>query len=341
MEQHLLSAGPLLNEERSLCEAGYAFSLVKKYDRKAIKGMKSRIKEWDYYYIGNDRYGIALTIDDNSYMDLCSCTILDFENGSYLEQSRMGAFSFGKRNLPPSSVEGVTHYADKAVDLTFEHKDGKRHLFGTWKAFHEKQDLHIDLWLEETTAGKSMVIATPFLKKRHFYYNQKINNLAAKGKATLGEREWDFDGSIGVLDWGRGVWTYSNTWYWSSLSCFQDGHKIGWNLGYGFGDTRAASENMLFVDEEAYKLNDVRFEIPKEGKKDDFLSPWRIVSESGDIDLVFEPILNRHGGANVLLIKSDQNQVFGRFSGQFRLPDGKLIEIKNQTGFAEKVSNRW
>ena len=98
---------------------------------------------------------------------------------------------------------------------------------------------------------------------------------------------------------------------------------------------------MLFVDEEAYKLNDVRFEIPKEGKKDDFLSPWRIVSESGDIDLVFEPILNRHGGANVLLIKSDQNQVFGRFSGQFRLPDGKLIEIKNQTGFAEKVSNRW
>ena len=341
MKQHQLSAGPLLDEKGNLCEAGYAFSLVKDYDRKAIKGLKSRIKEWDYYYIGNDAFGIALTIDDNSYMDLCSCTILDFENRTYLEKSRMGAFSYGKRNLPSSSREGVTHYADKAVDITFEHKDGKRHLFGTWKKFAGEDDLSFNLWLSESTDGKSMVIATPFAKKRHFYYNQKINNLIATGKATLGARSWDFDHSIGVLDWGRGVWTYSNTWYWSSLSCFQDGRTIGWNLGYGFGDTRAASENMVFVDQEAYKLNDVRFEIPKIGKKDDFLSPWKIVSESGDINLTFTPLLNRRGGANVLLVKSDQNQVFGRFNGTFRLPDGRLIEIKNQTGFAEKVMNRW
>jgi hypothetical protein len=25
-------------------------------------------------------------------------------------------------------------------------------------------------------------------------------------------------GAYGVLDWGRGVWTYSNTWYWASMS---------------------------------------------------------------------------------------------------------------------------
>ena len=44
MEQHLLSAGPLLNEEGNLSEAGYAFSLVKEYDRKAIKAGSLRIK---------------------------------------------------------------------------------------------------------------------------------------------------------------------------------------------------------------------------------------------------------------------------------------------------------
>ena len=60
--QHKLTPGPLLDQTGNLAEAGYAFSLVKDYDRKAIKAGKMRIKEWDYYYIGNNDYGIALTI---------------------------------------------------------------------------------------------------------------------------------------------------------------------------------------------------------------------------------------------------------------------------------------
>ena len=42
--QHKLLKGPLLDENGNLAEAGYAFSLIKEYDRKAIKGLKSRIK---------------------------------------------------------------------------------------------------------------------------------------------------------------------------------------------------------------------------------------------------------------------------------------------------------
>ena len=78
--QHQLKEGPLLNKEGNLDEAGYAFDLVKEYNRKSIKGLKSRIKEWDYYYIGDDDFGVALTIDDNSYMGLVSVSVLDFKN---------------------------------------------------------------------------------------------------------------------------------------------------------------------------------------------------------------------------------------------------------------------
>ena len=46
--QHRISEGPLLNEKGELCEAGYAMSLVKTYDRAAIKAPRMRIKEWDY-----------------------------------------------------------------------------------------------------------------------------------------------------------------------------------------------------------------------------------------------------------------------------------------------------
>ncbi|HBF68515.1 MAG TPA: DUF2804 domain-containing protein, partial [Firmicutes bacterium] len=74
--QNKLSPGKLLDKNGNLNEAGYATSLIKEYKRSDIKAHKSRIKEWDYYYIGNDRYGIALTIADNSYMSLASLSFL-------------------------------------------------------------------------------------------------------------------------------------------------------------------------------------------------------------------------------------------------------------------------
>ena len=101
--QHKMSSGPLLNEQGNLNEAGYAFSMVKEYNRKAIKAGKLRIKEWDYYYIGNNDYGIALTIADNSYMSLVSVSILDFKNKWFITKSSMGFMSKGKIGLPSTS----------------------------------------------------------------------------------------------------------------------------------------------------------------------------------------------------------------------------------------------
>src|SRR5574344_1332651 len=115
-EQHLLSPGPLLGKDGNLAECGYAFSLVKTYERKAIKAPKGRIKEWDYYYVGNAERGIALTIDDNGYMDLCSASLLNFKSKEVLEKMVTHPFSYGKRHLPSSSSVGDTFYHDKKVE---------------------------------------------------------------------------------------------------------------------------------------------------------------------------------------------------------------------------------
>lgn len=345
MPNHQMGPGPLLNESGDLAEPGFAFSLVKRYDRQAISAPKSRIKEWDYYYIGNKDYGIALTVDDNGYMSMASLTILEFAQDGTKEYAKsvMGAFPLGKMKMPSDSRLGESRYEDKkGTSFVFTIEAGKRHLVCSMnKVGPRKEPFRCDLLLQETN-GHSMVIATPFKKKGHFYYNQKINNLKAGGYAKLGDKTYDFNqDSYGVLDWGRGVWTYRNTWYWSSLSVCQDGHLIGWNLGYGFGDTKAASENMLFIDQDAYKLDDVKFDIPmKSSGRDDFMKPWTFRSQEGTISLSFTPIYDRHYAANALLIASNQHQVFGTFSGFF-LVEGRRIEIHDQLGFAEKVYNRW
>ncbi|MCR4911937.1 MAG: DUF2804 domain-containing protein [Bacilli bacterium] len=341
--QHKISKGPLLDEHGNLVEAGYSFSLDKEYSRKAIKGLKGRIKEWDYYYIGDEEYGIALTIDDNSYMGLVSVSVLDYKNKTDVTKSYMEWLTFGTTNLPSTSKDGDLQKESRKFNMYFKNNNGKRSLICSMKNVSKGKDFECQISLRETT-DKSMVIVTPFEKKRHFYYNQKINLLSGSGYFKYGDITHQFkkDKTLGVLDWGRGVWTYSNTWYWSSLNAYtKDGHRIGFNLGYGFGDTSQASENMFFFDSKAYKLEDVEFLIPKDSEgKHQFKEQWQFKSQSGDINLTFDPIIDRYSNTNALIIQSNQHQVFGYFNGEITV-EGKAYKIENLLGFAEMVKNRW
>ena len=337
----LLSIGPLLDTKGNLVEPGYANSLVKEYHRSMIHGLRWRIKEWDYYYIGNQDYGLCLTISDVSYLALISVTFLNFKTKEQPAKTILKPFTFGKMRLPHSSEFGDVSFSNKNCQISFVHEDNKRHLKAHFSSFMKDRDLDADIYLEETLKD-TIVVATPFNKKKHFYYNQKINLMKASGEVKIGEEVFDFNkDTFGLLDWGRGVWTYKNTWYWSSLNSIYQGHRIGFNLGYGFGDTSTHSENIFYYDDKSFKLDDVTFNIPKDEKgHDDYLSPWTFTSEMKDINLTFTPILNRHDDTNVLIIRSKQNQVFGLFSGYFII-DGEKIQFENLLGFAEKVYNRW
>ena len=158
MEQKLLTPGPLLDENGDLVEAGYANSLVKTYDRKAIKAGKYRIKEWDYYYIGNADYGLALTIADNSYMSLVSASVLTFGAPCFERTSSdMAWFTKGKLGLPSTSKEGDLVYENKknGISFAFKHENGKRRLIGTWDKFGKDGELlRFDVTLEETSFHK-------------------------------------------------------------------------------------------------------------------------------------------------------------------------------------------
>ena len=113
----------------------------------------------------------------------------------------------------------------------------------------------------------------------------------------------------GTLDWGRGVWTYDNTWYWGSGNGTVGGKPFGFNIGYGFGDTSAATENVLFYDGAAHKLDDVVFHIP-----DDYMKKWVFTSSDGRFEMEFEPVLDRAANLSAFVVSSEQHQVFGKMS---------------------------
>ena len=344
MQKEIVEKGKLLDEKGHLIECGYAKSLIKDYDRKDIKACKLRIKEWDYYLIYNDEYAVALTIDDNSYMGLNSISFIDFKNAWEKTVSPMSFMPKGKTNLPSSSTSGSVSVANKNYNISFEKFDDKRILKASMKSFLNGKDINLEFELSAEPKD-SMVIITPFKeKKTAFYYNQKIVGFKAKGTVSIGDDRYIFNESNtrAILDWGRGVWTYKNTWYWGAGCGVVDGHEFGFNIGYGFGDTSSASENMLFYDGVAHKLDKVTFNIPKNAKgKDDYLSQWTFTSNDGRFEMTFDPIIDRHANANALIISSNQHQVFGRFNGTATLDNGEKIVLKDFVAFAETLKNKW
>ena len=98
---------------------------------------------------------------------------------------------------------------------------------------------------------------------------------------------------------------------------------------------------MLFYNGKGHKLSQVKFEIPMKDGKEDYLKPWKFTSDDGRVEMDFAPVIDRASCTDVKLIKSDQNQVFGHFSGTVVLDDGTKITVNNLMGFAEKVENKW
>ncbi len=207
-----------------------------------------------------------------------------------------------------------------------------------WPSF-AGQPLSADIALRLAPEHESTVVVIPIAGQR-FYYNRKVNCLPAEGWLQVGERRTAIepDTCLGNLDWGRGVWEYRSFWVWASASGFlPDTRTVGLNLGFGFGDTSAASENTLTLAGRIHKLGQVDFSYDSA----DYNRPWRMTAPDGRLDLVFTPFVERVASTNLLVITSQVHQMFGRYAGVVQTDTGESISIDGLIGFAEEHHAHW
>jgi hypothetical protein len=333
----IVQAGSLLGADGRIAHPGYSKKPYLRYMRKDIRASRLRIKEWDYYMVMNDDFGAGFTVSDLGYVRMGSVSFFDFSKPfehtrTVLEPPDRGS------EMPESSSEGNVLFKTKDVYISYEPNEEGRLVRCIFRRFHNGSDFKAYIQFKDIP-DESMVIATPWADSDDFYYNQKINCMPASGVIEYDGQLYRLDPEkdSGVLDWGRGVWPYDSKWYWGTASGFLDGVPFGFNLGYGFGDTSAATENMIYYNGKANKLDDVEFVIPPY----DMMKPWIITSSDGRIEGVFTPEMDRAADLNMGIIRSDQHQVFGSFSGTAILDDGTRLHPQNFRCAVEVVANRY
>lgn len=338
MRNHEITEHQKLLKEGQIAEPGWARKMLQEYDRKDIKAPALRIKEWDYYLIVNKDFAVALTVNDMGYLGMLSASFIDFNKKWEHTETELTIMPMGSFAMPSHTGDGIVAQKGSRSRFKFITENNCRRLLCDFKNFDGEKRFRCDIRLKEPEQD-SLVIATPFDEKDHFYYNHKINCMPARGWVEYDGVRYRFNSKtdFGLLDWGRGVWTYDNWWYWGSGSGYVDGVSVGFNIGYGFGDTSAATENIIFYDGVGHKIDDVTFVIPE----DNYLKPWKFTSSDGRFEMDFEPIIDRNSFTDLKWLVSEQHQVFGKMNGVMVLDDGTKVELKDFLCFAEKVHNKY
>ncbi len=330
----------LLTKEGLLANPGYCKRNLFIYNREDITAPAWRIKEWDFYQFSNSKYAVQMNFANISIGSGATIDIIDLESGKKWSAKKL-SFRTHKEKInrngdAPHDFRLKTDKFEYSVAVT----ELERALYYKGKGTRNA-DIEIDIVASMQKGQESITIATPFKEApNRFFLTQKINCMPVQGKATINDCTIEFSpkDTFLVLDWGRGVWPYSNMWYWGNGSAWLGDKLFGFEITWGFGDDSAATETALFYDGKCHKIGRVTVNPDPEGN---WMEPWHFSSDDNRFQLTMTPYFNNVTNLNVGLLKMVTHQVFGKWNGKVILDNGVELTIKDMDAFCEKVYNKW
>ncbi|MFX0139575.1 MAG: DUF2804 domain-containing protein [Candidatus Hodarchaeota archaeon] len=329
----------LLNKDGSLIQRGWARKPILKYNKENIGKGWFRIKEWDHYSILNKQFGFQLTIGDIGYLTQMSYVWLDFENK---KRDGKGVFKFFTKSklLPLSSLgDSKIEFPTKKFKATIIKSKNKRIVTIEDHKFQGKR-LKGTITFEDNPKMDNTVVVTGYKEDpRLFYYNHKINYMPAEGSIQIGNDSYKFEPetSFGLMDWGRGIWPYKTHWLWGSACGIVNGIPVAFNIGYGFGDLSTHTENIIFYDGKAHKIDEVVFHHHNR----DPTKPWKFTSSDDRFNMVLTPLVPHREKLNFGIISLNSSLLHGLYTGDLVLESGEKIHIEDMLGHAEDIFWRW
>lgn len=159
-----------------------------------------------------------------------------------------------------------------------------------------------------------------------YVWTRKQGAARARGTLSVDGHAQSVDAPA-IIDDTAGYHARVTSWWWAAgVGRARDGRELAWNLVSGVNDPPNGSERAIWVDGHPHETGPARF------------SPaFDEIALDDGAQLRFATEAVRARRENMLLVRSDYRQPFGRFSGT--LPGG--IELAEGLGVVERHSARW
>lgn len=303
-----------------------------------LSGHRLRKKRWNYWAVQVEHFFFAVGVAHLDYAATAFAYLVDLRHKQVTE--RTVTTSFGRGCTLGEHVNSAAFFRHKSFTFSETHEDNVASIFVTAERFSQNDHLSAAIRVIYPPDFETLGVVVP-MDHQHFQYTSKHVAVPVAGRVRIGTREIPFEGvdAFATLDFGRGVWPRRTVWNWGAASGYVDDANVGLNLGGKWTDGTGATENAVSINGRLVKIQE---DLEWTYNDVDFMQNWRVRAPlSGDVDLLFEPLVERRAHTDALVVRSRVNQVFGIWSGTIRDEHGATIEIPYLFGWAEEHRALW
>jgi hypothetical protein len=285
-----------------------------------------RHKRWLYFLIVAPEHLCAAAIVDAGYAG----------NAFAFVASRTGLLARASALAPPRVGVRVGDLPEEGCDAWFRSVGlsisvSRPPGASAYRLRADSRDLGLDIVLDSERAPPAITAVSQ--PGGGISVTEKRVLLSAAGTARVGRETVPIDDALGGLDYTQGLLPRHTVWRWAFLlGQARGGTRVGLNLVQGF---TGAPECALWLGDELHPLDEGRFTLAGA------LSPWRIATACGAVDLTFTPCGLHEEHRNLLLVRSRFLQPMGSYSGRVRLPGRPELVLDGVLGVAEDQDVLW
>ena len=291
-------------------------------------------KQFQYYGVISDELMFGCALIHLRHVAGAFAYVYIPGEGLVVERSVRSPLGVGvSMGLDPLRGESTLRFPGLRTRMTYEDAPRRKGI-----SLKMGRSLKVDAQMDETAAGFEPMSLCTRIGRNGWVYAHKVAGVPVTGTIECKGRRYDLEkiGAYGHHDFSAGFMRRETFWNWACFSGESEGGQaVGINVSCGVNET-SFSENCLWVDGKRVPLGLCHFDYDWDAP----LRPWHITSADGAVDLRFQSEGQHEERLQLGFAASDFKQIFGRFTGTIRTPEGE-VKVKRIAGFVEDQYAKW
>ncbi len=287
-------------------------------------------KKWLYTLVVSRSFLIAVAVVDLGYIANAFITVVD-------RRTRSPVFDGSFLSLP--RYVQVGDVCEEGCDVWFRSplaRIGITRPAGSSDYTLAADASHLSLRVTLSTKGSAipLVVVSP-VPDGALNVTEKRVLMPARGAMLLRGNHERLDDALAGIDYTNGLLARHTSWRWAfALGDAIDGRPLALNMVDGFNEGR---ECAVWLDGRLVPTEGAHFEF----QRSHLLSPWRLSTTDGSLDLTFRPDAMHAEHKNLGIVRSRFAQPLGVFDGTIRLPGQPTATLRAVPGVVESQDVLW